>query len=249
MKKFFLLLLLTLGLTSVSYADYLDDWPDEALCGWMDNPSPPSYMVEEVNKRGISCSWGVVINNLPDLDSDLAVLSVKESSKALQIKPGCSVRRGQEILTIGHPEGYNYSMTKGIVSNIRTKRLKAGGNFKNFANGLKREYSILDHFFNCGTYPVPIKLNFNNGRSLSRFLIPEAIAASHNRIDCKTFTLIHSCQVPGCGLTPKDARWTRASHCFNNLLCSLSILPEALFVSSSYLITSFKCGVETSNAV
>ena len=40
MKKFFLLLLLTLGLTYVSYADYLDDWPDEALCGWMDNPSP-----------------------------------------------------------------------------------------------------------------------------------------------------------------------------------------------------------------
>ena len=67
---------------------------------------------------------------MTDLDSDLAVLSVKESSKALQIKPGCSVRRGQEILTIGHPEGYNYSMTKGIVSNVRTKRLKAGGNFK-----------------------------------------------------------------------------------------------------------------------
>jgi len=67
---------------------------------------------------------------MTDLDSDLAVLSVKESSKALQIKPGCSVRRGQDILTVGHPEGYNYTMTKGIVSNIRTKRLKAGGSYK-----------------------------------------------------------------------------------------------------------------------
>ena len=54
-----------------------------------------------------------------------------------------------------------------------TTNFLPGGNFKNFANGLKREYSILDHFFNCGTYPVPIKLNFNNERSLSRFLIPE----------------------------------------------------------------------------
>ena len=59
MKKFFLLLLLTLGLNFSSLtADYLDDWPDEALCGWMENPSPPSYMVEEVKTRGISCFGG-----------------------------------------------------------------------------------------------------------------------------------------------------------------------------------------------
>ena len=67
MKKFFQLLLLTLGLTYVSYADYLDDWPDEALCGWMDNPSPPSYMVEEVKTRDISCSGGNLINLPPEL--------------------------------------------------------------------------------------------------------------------------------------------------------------------------------------
>ena len=67
MKKFFPLLLLTLGLTSVSYADYLDDWPDEALCGWMDNPSTPSYMVEEVKTRDISCFGGNLINLPPEL--------------------------------------------------------------------------------------------------------------------------------------------------------------------------------------
>ena len=36
-------LLLAIGLTSFSSADYLDDWSDKDLCGWMDNPSPPSY--------------------------------------------------------------------------------------------------------------------------------------------------------------------------------------------------------------
>ena len=71
MKKL-LLLILSIGLSQLSYADYLDDWPDDALCGWMENPSPPSYMVEEVITRGISCSGGVAINNLPDsLDNNL----------------------------------------------------------------------------------------------------------------------------------------------------------------------------------
>ena len=59
MKKLLLLLLLSLGLTSISYGGYLDDWPDDALCGWMDNPSPPAHIVAEVKKRGISCDSGV----------------------------------------------------------------------------------------------------------------------------------------------------------------------------------------------
>ena len=67
MKKLFLLLLLFLGLISISSADYLDDWPDDALCSWMDNPSPPSYMVEEVKTRDISCSGGNLINLPPEL--------------------------------------------------------------------------------------------------------------------------------------------------------------------------------------
>ena len=38
---------------------YLDDWPDDALCGWMQQSSPPEYIVEEVKKRGILCTDGV----------------------------------------------------------------------------------------------------------------------------------------------------------------------------------------------
>ena len=55
MKKLLLTLLLSLGLTTISSAGYLDDWTDDQLCGWMDNPSPPDYMVDEVKKRELSC--------------------------------------------------------------------------------------------------------------------------------------------------------------------------------------------------
>ncbi len=54
MKK--LLLFLTLYFFSnTSYAGYLDDWTDDQLCGWIDNPSPPAHIVAEVKKRGINC--------------------------------------------------------------------------------------------------------------------------------------------------------------------------------------------------
>ena len=55
MKQLFFLILLSLGLTSISLAGYLDDWTDDQLCGWMDNPSPPEHIVAEINKRGLSC--------------------------------------------------------------------------------------------------------------------------------------------------------------------------------------------------
>ena len=66
MKKILLLLLL-IGITGLSYGDSVDDWSDDRLCGWMENPPPHSYMVEEeVKKRSISCSGRVAINNLSD---------------------------------------------------------------------------------------------------------------------------------------------------------------------------------------
>jgi len=77
MKKHFLFLLIVIGLTSNSSADYLDDWSDNDLCGWLDKPSPPSYMVEEVIKRDISCAWGVAINNVPEPLDDVINNSIE----------------------------------------------------------------------------------------------------------------------------------------------------------------------------
>jgi hypothetical protein len=60
MRKLFLVLIYT-GFINFSYANYLENWPNDALCSWMENPLPPSYMVEEVRSRDIKCSGGIVI--------------------------------------------------------------------------------------------------------------------------------------------------------------------------------------------
>ena len=52
MKRFKkLLVFFILFAANVVSADYLDDWPDDALCGWMQQPSPPEHIVAEVKKR------------------------------------------------------------------------------------------------------------------------------------------------------------------------------------------------------
>ena len=84
MKKFFLLVILSLGLTSISYGDrfdgFFDNWTNDHLCGWMDKPSPPAYMVVEVNKRGISCEGGEALEVLVELVEVIEVVEVVTSS-------------------------------------------------------------------------------------------------------------------------------------------------------------------------
>ena len=65
LKRILLTLFLSIGLSAVSTAGYLDDWTDDQLCGWMDNPSPPAHIVAEVKKRGISCEGGKAVATLP----------------------------------------------------------------------------------------------------------------------------------------------------------------------------------------
>ena len=51
--------MLSIGVTSISHAALFDDWSDNQLCEWMDQPSPPEIIESLVSKRKISCSEGV----------------------------------------------------------------------------------------------------------------------------------------------------------------------------------------------
>ena len=61
MKKLFILLLLSLGLTSVSYGGYYDDFTDDSICMWLEQrPTHPGYL-DQASNRGLNCVGGKVV--------------------------------------------------------------------------------------------------------------------------------------------------------------------------------------------
>ena len=55
MKKLLLLLLLSVGLSAISYAGPYDDWPDDAICMWLEQKPTHEGYLGEAKKRGLSC--------------------------------------------------------------------------------------------------------------------------------------------------------------------------------------------------
>ena len=50
-------------------ANYLSDWSNDNLCGWMESASIPKYIQDEVDKREILCYGGIEVSTLPESDS------------------------------------------------------------------------------------------------------------------------------------------------------------------------------------
>ena len=69
-NKLFILLLLSIGATSPSYAGLFDDWTDNQLCQWMDQPSPPGIIKNLVIKKRIHCSEGIAVIKVPIVPSN-----------------------------------------------------------------------------------------------------------------------------------------------------------------------------------
>ena len=72
------------GFIGISSANYLADWPDDALCQWMANPSPPEHIVKEVERRGIGCDGGkaVAASNNKSKNTPQANSETKNASKS-----------------------------------------------------------------------------------------------------------------------------------------------------------------------
>jgi len=49
-------------------ANYLSEWSNDDLCGWMESTSIPEYILDEVDKREILCSGGIEVLTLPEPD-------------------------------------------------------------------------------------------------------------------------------------------------------------------------------------
>ena len=70
-KLLFSLLGLFIGLliSLSANANYLSEWSNDDLCGWMESTSIPEYILDEVDKREILCSGGIEVLILPESDS------------------------------------------------------------------------------------------------------------------------------------------------------------------------------------
>ena len=60
-KRILLTLFLAIGLTGLSFAGPYDDWPDDAVCMWLDmKPTHAGYLAE-AKKRSLTCEGGKAV--------------------------------------------------------------------------------------------------------------------------------------------------------------------------------------------
>ena len=141
MKKIILLLILSVGLTSISYADYFDDFTDEGICLWLkQSPDNPSYS-SQAKKRGLNCSGGNLIGRtnatLEDVvDNAYEKLSnVKESAP---IKDACSEVIKKRVIAEEYvSESKSFSELKKYVVRIALEdaiQQVTGADVRNFSS-------------------------------------------------------------------------------------------------------------------
>jgi len=95
------LILFSLLLTNSVFASLLDDWTDDQICGWMENPTPPEYIIDEAVKRNLDCApesakkkaqedtgLQIMIYDADFSDSDKASLSSNDLNKNRQSDEG-----------------------------------------------------------------------------------------------------------------------------------------------------------------
>ena len=88
------IILFSLLLTNSAFASILDDWTDDQICGWMENPTPPEYIIDEAVKRNLDCApesakkkaqedtgLQIMIYDADFSDSDLDELSQNDLTK------------------------------------------------------------------------------------------------------------------------------------------------------------------------
>ena len=81
MKKLFFALLLSLGLTTISYAGPYDDWPDDAICMWLDQKPTHAGYLGEAKKRNLTCEGGKAVT------APTKTTTVKKTTTSVKVKP------------------------------------------------------------------------------------------------------------------------------------------------------------------
>ena len=87
MKKLLLLLILAFGLNSISFAGPYDDWPDDAVCMWLDiKPTHAGYL-GEAKKRELSCEGGVAVKTKTTSQVASPAKTTQKTTTSVKVKP------------------------------------------------------------------------------------------------------------------------------------------------------------------
>jgi len=147
MKKLFLFILLSLGLSAISYAGPYDDWPDDAVCMWLDMKPTHAGYLGEAKKRGISCEGGVAVKNKTTSTSSSGNSSLTTNTGSWN-DPG-----PLDELTI--PDNWQLFKNKQALENARKKH--------------KAITSLRDHNYEEGYNPICLSVLKDWGKSMELY--------------------------------------------------------------------------------
>ena len=87
MKILFLLLILAFGLNSISFAGPYDDWPDDAICMWLDMKPTHAGYLGEAKKRELSCEGGVAVKTKTTSQVASPAKTTQKTTTSVKVKP------------------------------------------------------------------------------------------------------------------------------------------------------------------
>ena len=115
MKKLFFALLLSLGLTTISYAGPYDDWPDDAICMWLDMKPTHAGYLGEAKKRSLTCEGGKAVAGAAPAKTTTSTKSTTSSKKTTSTSPssvwkdnGVSDNVAKQLSRVGVNSTINY---------------------------------------------------------------------------------------------------------------------------------------------
>ena len=60
-KRILLTALLAIGFIGTTFAGLYDDWPDDSICGWLEQKPTHAGYLGEAKKRGLTCEGGKAV--------------------------------------------------------------------------------------------------------------------------------------------------------------------------------------------
>jgi hypothetical protein len=141
MKKIFLFVMLSVGITSISYADYFDDFTDEGICLWVkQSPTNPAYN-NQVEKRGLNCSNGNLVGKTdPSINDEVdnAYQKISTLKESAPLEDSCSeIIKKRVIAEEEFLESKSFSELKKYVVRIALEdavQQVTGADVRNFSS-------------------------------------------------------------------------------------------------------------------